>query len=142
MNENDIARIIVNEAFQLHKKAGVGLLESVYETILARRLEACGLSVSRQHPVPVQLDGVSFEEAFRADLIVNDLVIVEIKAVDRTIAVHKRQLLTYLRMSGKRLGLLINFGEPYFKEAVSRVVNALPDEQQLEWKSNQPQFET
>src|SRR4029450_1668658 len=104
---------------------GPGLLESVYEMILARELAKRGLIVERQRAVPIRYEDLEFELKFRADLMVNDLVIVEVKSVERAIPQHKRQLLTYLRFTGKRLGIVINFWEPLFKDGVIRVVNGL-----------------
>lgn len=125
--ENEIARDIVDAAFQIHTTLGPGLLESVYEAILARELTTRGLSVNRQQPVPIQYDGLSFDEGFRADMIVNDLVIVELKSVEQIAPIHKKQLLTYLRLTNKRLGLLINFGSALIKDGIHRIANSLPD---------------
>jgi GxxExxY protein len=110
MTENEIARIIVDAAYRIHTRLGPGLLETVYERTLEYELKKLGLRVLRQHPVPVIYDEVELEEAFRADLIVEDKVMVELKSVEELAPVHKKQLLTYLRLAGKRLGLLINFG--------------------------------
>ena len=123
MKENDIGTVIVNTAFQIHQGLGCGLLESVYELVLAKELESQGLSVARQVVVPVVFNGVRFDEGFRADLVVEDKVIVELKSVDALNNSHKKQLLTYLRLTGKKLGYLINFGEAYFKNAVVRTIN-------------------
>ena len=127
MNENELSKIIVDAAFHVHQKLAPGLLESVYESVLERTLIKRGLAIKRQDPVRIRFEDMEFEEGFRADLIVNDLVIIEVKAIDRAIAVHKRQLLTDLQLTGKRLGLLINFGEPYFKDGIFRVVNGPPE---------------
>ena len=127
MDENEIAREIVNAAYQVHKKLGPGLLESVYETILAFELEKRGIKVERQVPVTIVYESITFNEGFRADLIVEDKVIVELKSVETVIPVHKKQLLTYLRLADKRLGLLINFGSAMIRDGVSRVVNGLKD---------------
>jgi len=121
MRENDIAREIVDAAFHLHCDLGPGLLESVYEVLLARSLERRGLGVERQKPIRFEVDGVKFDEGFRADLLVGDLVIVELKSVEELHPSHHKQLKTYLKLAGKRLGLLINFGAPLFKRGVSRV---------------------
>jgi GxxExxY protein len=126
-SENAISREIVDAAFHVHKNLGPGLLESVYEAILARELAKRGLRVARQHPVPIVYDGLKFDEGFRADLIVNDQVIVELKSVEQLAPVHKKQLLTYLRLADKRLGLLINFGAATIKDGIHRVVNGLPE---------------
>lgn len=125
VRENEIARAIVNAAFKIHNSLGPGLLESVYEAILAQELQCHGFSVETQTPMPVVWDGVKLEIGFRADLIVDNLVIVEVKSVEELHPVHKKQLLTYLRVANKRLGLLINFGERLIKDGISRVVNKL-----------------
>jgi len=127
MTENETAKIIVDAAYKVHSTVGPGLLESVYEVILARELENRGLAVVRQHPVRIVYENLVFDEGFRVDLIVEDCVIVELKSVESTVPVHKKQLLTYLRLTNKRLGLLINFGVPLIKDGISRVVNGLPD---------------
>ena len=127
MNENMIAKEIVDAAYKVHKSLGPGLLESVYETILAHELEKRGFNVKRQVPVPIVYEGISFNEGFRADLIVEDKVIVELKSVENVAPVHKKQLLTYLRLTGLRLGLLINFGAPLIRNGTTRIVNGLPE---------------
>lgn len=128
MRENEIAREIVDAAFHLHCDLGPGLLESVYEVLLARELEKRGLTVERQKPIRFERDGIRFDEAFKADLLVGDLVIVELKSVEEPHPSHHKQLKTYLKLAGKRLGLLINFGAPLFKHGVSRVVLDLPQD--------------
>ena len=125
MTENEIAKIIVDAAYHVHKSLGPGLLESVYEVVLAHALERGELRVKRQVPVPIVFDGIKFDEGFRADLIVEDKVIVELKSVEKVIPVHKKQLLTYLKLADKRLGLLINFGSLLIRDGISRVVNNL-----------------
>ena len=127
MNENEIAKQIVDAAYKIHKALGPGLLESVYETLLAHVLEKRGFNVRRQVPVPIVYEGISFNEGFRGDLIVEDKVIVELKSVENVAPVHKKQLLTYLRLADKRLGLLINFGSSLLREGITRVVNGLED---------------
>ena len=127
MTENEIARIIVDAAYKIHTTLGPGLLESVYEAILAYELEKRDLQVTRQQPVPVAYESVKLDLGFRADLMVEDKVIVELKSVERTAPVHKKQLLTYLKVTDKRLGLLINFGAPLIKHGITRVVNRLPE---------------
>lgn len=127
MNENEIATIIVDAAFIVHKTLGPGLLESVYEGALAHELTKRGLKVVRQLAIPVIYDGVTFDEGFRADLIVNDLVIIELKSVENVHPVHKKQLMTYLRLSDKRLGFLINFGATLLKDGISRIANGVDD---------------
>jgi len=127
MTENEIAKIIVDAAFQIHKGMGPGLLESVYEVVLAHVLKRRGLKVERQVAVAIVFDGIKFDEGFRADLIVEDKVIVELKSVENVIPVHKKQLLTYLRLADKRLGLLINFGSELIRDGISRIVNGLKE---------------
>jgi GxxExxY protein len=127
MTENEIARAIVDAAYKVHSTLGPGLLESVYEAALAYELEQRGLAVAKQVPVPVAYGEVRLGEGFRADLIVEDKVIVELKAVEEVLPVHKKQLLTYLRLADKRLGLLINFGALLIKDGITRVVNRLQE---------------
>jgi len=125
MTENEIAKEIVDAAFQIHKRLGPGLLESVYEIVLAHELKKRGLKVKRQVPVAIVYDDIKFDVGFRADLIIKDKVIVELKSVENVVPVHKKQLLTYLRLADKRLGLLINFGAELIRDGISRVVNGL-----------------
>ncbi len=127
MNENEVARRIVDCAYRVHTTLGPGLLESVYEAVLAHELKKRGLQVERQKPLPVVYEDVRLEEGFRADLVVSGSVIVELKSLEAVAPVHKKQLLTYLRLADKKLGLLINFGEARIKNGISRVVNCLPD---------------
>ena len=123
MTENEIGTIIVDQAIKLHQTLGPGLLETVYETILARKLEQAGLEVQRQVPIPIVFEGMSFDEGFRADLIVNNLVIVELKSVEKLPPSHKKQLLTYLKLTGLKLGYLLNFGDELMKQGIVRVIN-------------------
>jgi len=125
MTENEIAKIIVDAAYHIHRRLGPGLFESVYEVILAYALNSRGLKVERQLPVPIVFDGIEFDEGFKADLVVEDKVIVELKSVEKIAPVHKKQLLTYLRLADKRLGLLINFGASLIKDGIFRVANRL-----------------
>ncbi len=125
MSENEIAKVVVDAALYIHKETGPGLLESVYEVILADELERRGLSVERQVQVPIIFRSRVLQEGFRADLIINDKVIVELKSVEEVKDVHKKQLLTYLKLSRKKLGLLINFGDALMKRGITRVVNGL-----------------
>ena len=127
MTENAIATQIVDAAYRIHKELGPGLLESVYEIVLAAELKKRGFEVLRQHPVPITYEGLHFELGFRADLIVQDLVIVEVKSVEEVSPVHAKQLLTYLRLTNKKLGLLINFNRKLIKDGIKRVVNGLTD---------------
>ncbi len=127
MTENEIATQIVDAAYKVHTTLGPGLFEIVYEVSLSHELTKRGLSAVRQQAVPVRYESIQFEEGFRADLIVEDKVIVEIKSVEAVAPAHKKQLLTYLRLTGKRLGLLINFGAELIKNGITRVVNKLPE---------------
>ncbi len=127
MTENEIAKKIMDAAFDIHRNLGPGLLETVYEIILAKKLTEMGLGVERQVSVPIRFEGFTFDEGFRADLIVGEKVIVELKSVEKMQPVHAKQLLTYLRLTGLRLGLLINFGESLLKHGLKRVVNGLED---------------
>jgi GxxExxY protein len=127
MTENEIAKEVVDAAFHIHTKLGPGLLESVYETVLAAVLRKRGLRVERQVPVPIRFEDLTFDEGFRADLIVEGKVILELKSVEETAPVHKKQVITYLRLADKRLGLLINFGAPLIKDGITRLVNRLPE---------------
>ena len=127
MNENAVAKEIVDAAYMVHRSLGPGLLESVYETVLAHELERKGLNVKRQVPVSISYGGITFDEGFRADLFVEDLVIIELKSVETVAPVHKKQLLTYLRLSDKRLGLLVNFGSELIRDGITRIVNGLAD---------------
>ena len=120
---NEISGAIVDAAFHIHLTLGPGLLETVYEVVLARQLERRGLSVERQKIVPIEFEGLRFDEGFRADVIVEQCVVVELKSVERLAPVHSKQLLTYLRLLDYRLGLLINFGAPVIKDGIQRVVN-------------------
>jgi len=125
MTENQIAREVVDAAFRIHTKLGPGLLESVYETVLAAVLRRRGSHVERQVPVPIRFEDLAFDEGFRADLIVESKVILELKSVEETAPVHRKQVITYLRLADKRLGLLINFGAPLIKDGITRLVNGL-----------------
>jgi GxxExxY protein len=129
MNENEIAKQILDAAFVVHTKLGPGLLESVYEVVLAHELRKQGLVVERQKPMPITYDGVRFDEAYRADLLVDSRVIVELKSVETTAPLHAKQVLTQLRMSGLKLGLLINFGQAHLKNGIKRLINAQIDEE-------------
>ena len=123
MNENELGTIIVDEAVRIHKALGPGLLEIVYEAVLARRLEKRGLIVERQKPVSIEFEGEHFDEGFRADLIVNGSVIIELKSVEKVSPVHKKQLLTYLRLTDLKGGYLLNFGDVLMKDGIRRIIN-------------------
>ncbi len=125
MFENDITGIIVDVAYKIHTTLGPGLLESVYEVAMKYELEKRGLQVTRQEVIPIIYEGIHLEEGFRADLIVEDKVIVELKSVEIIHPVHKKKLLTYLRLADKRVGLIINFSTLLIKDGISRVVNNL-----------------
>ena len=127
MTENEVATQIVDAAYRMHTSLGPGLLESVYEVVLASELENRGLRVVRQQAVPIVYEGTRIEVGFRADLIVEDKVIVEIKSVETVAPVHKKQLLTHLRLADKRLGLLINFNVVLIKDGIQRIANGMPD---------------
>lgn len=125
MSANAIAQQIVDAAYRVHKTLGPGLLESVYETALAYELEKRGLRIARQQVIPVVYEAVRMHTGFHADLVVEDAVIVEIKAVENLAPVHKKQLLTYLKLADKRLGLLINFNVALIKDGITRIANGL-----------------
>lgn len=126
MDENEVARVVVDAAYKIHRALGPGLLESAYLSILYRDLIKRGLRVQKQVSVPIEYGDIQIPEAFRADLIVEDLVIVEIKSVTEVKPVHKKQLFTYLRLTTKRLGQLINFNEALFKNGICRIANGMP----------------
>jgi len=124
--ENAVAQQIVDAAFHIHKRLGPGLLESAYEALLVYELRHRGLEVKQQVLLPITFDTIHIEAAYRIDLLVNDQVVVELKSVEAIAPVHQKQLLTYLKLSEKRLGLLINFGGETIKQGIKRVVNGLP----------------
>ena len=128
MTENAIAKEIVDAAYRIHTTFGPGLLESVYDTVLAYELGRRGLRTVRQQAIPVVYENVRIDAGFRADMIVEDKVIVEVKSVELLAPVHKKQLLTYLRLADKRLGLLINFQVALIKDGITRIVNGLEEE--------------
>lgn len=123
LNENELAKRILDAAFVVHTKLGPGLFESVYEVALAHELRKRGLTVERQKAMPIFYDGIRFDEAFRADWVVNEKVVIELKSIDALSPVHPKQVLTQLRLSGLKLGLLINFGEAHLKNGIKRVIN-------------------
>ena len=129
MHENEIAKKALDAAFVVHSKLGPGLLESVYEVVLAHELRKIGVSVERQKPMPITYDGILFEEGYRTDLLIEGKVIVELKSVAALYAVHAKQVLTQLRLSGLKLGLLINFGEAHLKNGIKRIINGQLDEE-------------
>ena len=125
MTENEIAAQIVDAAYQIHVKLGPGLFESVYEVVLAHELKKRGLQVERQVPIAIEYEEIKFDEGFRADVIVENKVIIELKSIESLGNVHKKQLLTYLKLTNMKLGLLINFGESLIKDGIVRIVNGL-----------------
>ena len=127
MNENEIGTLILKTAIEVHRELGPGLLESVYEVVLAKELSLRGLLVARQVPVPVVYKDLRFEEGCRADIIVNGKVLLELKSVERVTPAHKKQVQTYLRLSGMKLGYLLNFGEAVLKDGITRCVNGLEE---------------
>ena len=127
LKENKIAKLVVDAAYHVHTKLGPGLLESVYEVVLAHEIEKRGLAVERQVSIPIQYDGLVFDEGFRSDIVVEDSVILELKSIESVAPVHKKQLLTYLRLADKKLGLLLNFGAPLIKKGIFRIVNNLEE---------------
>jgi GxxExxY protein len=129
MDENEIAKQVLDGAFLVHTRLEPGLLESVYEVVLAHELRKKGLIVERQKPMPIVYDGVRFNEAFRSDLVVNAKVIAELKSVETTSGLYAKQLLTQLRLSGLKLGLLINFGEVHLKNGIKRIINGKLDDE-------------
>lgn len=125
MRENEVSGLIVDSAFKIHSALGPGLLESLYEAMMVYELKSRGLDVEAQRGVPVVYGGVKLDLGFRADLIVNHLVLVELKSIEEVAPVHRKQLLTYLRLTGLRVGLLINFNVALIKDGITRVVNGL-----------------
>jgi GxxExxY protein len=125
MTENEIAAIIVDEALYIHKTLGPGLFESVYEKVMAYRLEKRGLRIECQRGIPVIFEDIRLDLGFRADIIVEGKFIIEIKSIGILAPVHHKQLLTYLRLTGMKLGLLINFNEELVKDGIHRIVNNL-----------------
>jgi GxxExxY protein len=123
MEVDDITGAIVEVSIDIHRRLGPGVFESVYETVLASVLERRGLRVERQRPVAFTFDGIRFDQGFRLDLVVEDTVVVEVKSIDRLAPVHRKQLLTYLRLADLRVGLLLNFGADTMKEGLKRVEN-------------------
>jgi GxxExxY protein len=127
MTENEIGKVIIDAAIKVHRGLGPGLLESVYEVVLAHELRSRGLAVKRQFPIAIKYGAFEFDEGFRADLIVEGKVIVELKSQETINNAHKKQLLTYLRMSNMKLGYLLNFAEALMKNGITRTVNGLED---------------
>ena len=127
MTENETGTTVLEAAIAVHQELGPGLLETVYETVLAKELQNRGLRVARQISVPIEYKGMKFDEGFRADIIIADRVILELKSVERVSAAHKKQVQTYLRLTGCKLGYLLNFGEALMKSGITRCVNGLEE---------------
>lgn len=125
-NLDEITGAVIDASIELHRTFGPGLFESVYEAVLAHSLTQRGFHVERQKLIRLVVDDVIFEEAFRLDLLINESVIIELKSVEKLAAVHRKQLLTYLRLTDLRVGLLINFGESVLKDGIHRIVNKYP----------------
>jgi len=125
MHENEIGTEIVEAAIAIHRKLGPGLMETVYEVVLTHELKQRGFQVERQVPVSIEYRGIRFDEGFRADAIVNDRVLIELKSVKRLTAAHRKQIQTYLRLTGMKLGYLLNFGEALMKNGIVRAANGL-----------------
>lgn len=120
---DEISAIVIDECIKIHRELGPGLFETVYETVLAGRLEARGLKIERQMPVPLEFDGYSFDSAFRIDLLVDSRLVLEVKAVETLSKAHAKQLLTYLRLLKQPVGLLLNFSQATMKDGIRRLVN-------------------
>ena len=127
MKENEIGTLLIEAVISVHRELGPGLLETVYEIALEYELNERGLKVARQVSVPILYKGIPFDEGFRADLIVEDKVILELKSVERVMPAHKKQVQTYLRLTGCKLGYLLNFGEDVMKAGITRCVNKLEE---------------
>ena len=127
MNENDIGTIAIEEAIQIHRELGPGLLESVYEVVLADSFKKRGLEVRRQVSVPIHYRGIKFDEGFRVDMAVENKILIELKSVEAVVPAHKKQVQTYLRLTGLKLGYLLNFGEAFLKNGITRCVNGLEE---------------
>lgn len=125
MKEDELASIVVDSCIDIHRRLGPGLLENAYEAILAFELGRKGLSLERQVPIPLIWNGMLIEECYRADIIVEGKVLLELKSQERILPVHKKQVLTYLKIKALKLGLLLNFGEELMKNGITRIVNGL-----------------
>ncbi len=125
MNENEIGKLVLDAAFKIHSVLGAGLLESIYESCLAHELQKQGLQVKRQVSLPILYDDLKLDNAFRLDLLLDDKVVVEIKATDKVVPVHTAQLLSYLKLGKYKLGYLLNFNVVHMKDGIKRMVNGL-----------------
>ncbi len=139
MTHNEISSIIISTAIDIHRKLGPGLLESVYLAVLEYELKKRGLAVQKEVPVPVQWDNLRLEIGFRADLIVQGMVLIELKSVEQVAAVHKKQVLTYIKLTDLRLGLLVNFGVELLKHGIHRIINGTIEDEQPELTQDQSQ---
>lgn len=129
MHENEIGTIVIECAIAIHRELGPGLLESVYETVLASELQSRGLRVERQVPIPITYRGIHSDEGFRADIVIEGKVILELKSVETVTPAHRKQIQTYLRLGNCKLGYLLNFGEALLKDGITRAVNHLEEEE-------------
>jgi len=125
MDENELSKIIVDSCYKIHTELGPGLLESVYEEVLCYELKINNLNFKRQVDISIKYKSIIFKIGFRADIIVENKVILELKSVETIMPIHKKQLLTYLKLTGLKLGLLINFNENLIKDGIARIVNKL-----------------
>ena len=125
MNENEVSKLVIGAAIDVHRVMGAGLLESVYHQCLMRELEIRGIFFKSEVPISAEYKGLNFDCAYRMDIVVSDCVVLELKVVERLLPVHEAQLLSYLRLTEKKLGLLINFNSPVLKSGIKRVVNGL-----------------
>ena len=125
MNDNEIGTEIVGAAIAIHRELGPGLMETVYEVVLGHELKQRGLQVERQVSMPIEYRGIRFDEGYRADIVVNDRVLIELKSLKKLTAVHRKQIQTYLRLTNMKLGYLLNFGEALMKNGIIRAVNGL-----------------
>ncbi len=123
MTENEIGKIVVDAAIAIHRALGSSLYEIVYEVVLTHELKKHGLNIERQVPVSIEYDGIKFEEGFRADIIIENKVILELKSIESVTKAHKKQVLTYLRLTGYKLGFLLNFGEALMKDGITRIID-------------------
>ena len=127
MKENEIGKEVVDAAIAVHRELGPGLMETVYEVALVHELLQRGLKAERQIPISIEYKGIKFDEGFRADIVVNNRVVLELKSVEKMTAVHRKQIQTYLRLTGMKLGFLLNFGAALMKEGIVRAVNGLKE---------------
>ena len=125
ITENEIGKVVIDSAIAIHKALGSGLYEIVYEVVLTHELKKHGLNVERQAPISIEYDGIKFDEGFRADIIIESKVILELKSVESVTKAHKKQVLTYLRLTECKLGYLLNFGEELMKDGITRIINGV-----------------